>query len=233
MGLCSRTQAALWIRDGRVRVNGRVADDAEMAVDTSRDRVEVDRVEATPAKRIYLAFNKPRGYVTTAADERGRDTVYALLAGSGLPWVAPVGRLDRASEGLLLFTNDSAWAARITAPGSQLDKTYHVQIDRLPGDGLLDALCVGVDDRGERLAAKSALELRRGERNAWLEIVLDEGRNRHIRRLLDAFEIGVARLVRVSIGSLVLGEMGKGSWRHLTDDDVAALAAPSPCDVDR
>jgi 23S rRNA pseudouridine2605 synthase len=128
---------------------------------------------------------------------------------------------------LLLFSNDSAWAARITAPDSRLDKTYHVQIDRLPDAPLLVALCAGVDDRGERLALKAVRELRRGDRNAWLEVVLDEGRNRQIRRVLAAFDIGVLRLVRVAIGTLALGDLAKGGWRLLDGAEVASLAGAS------
>ena len=122
-------------------------------------------------------LNKPRGLVTSAADERGRDTIYSAFATAGLPWLAPVGRLDKASEGLLLLTNDSEWSARITSPAAHLDKTYHVQIAALPEPDLLARMCAGVRDEGEALAVKSARELRRGGKNAWLEIVLDEGRN--------------------------------------------------------
>ena len=165
-----------------------------------------------------------RRYVTTASDERGRDTVYALLEGAALPWVAPVGRLDKASEGLLLLTNDSAWAARITAPESHLEKTYHVQIDRLPDASLPAALTRGVDEDGERLSARRVSELRRGKKNAWLEIVLDEGRNRQIRRLLAAHGIGVLRLVRVAIGPVALGTLAKGAFRALDAGEMAALA---------
>lgn len=222
-GLCSRTQAAQWIEAGRVALNGRIVRDPETPVDATRDRIAVDGVEADARERIYLMLNKPRGHVTTAADERDRATVYALLGDTGLPWVAPVGRLDKASEGLLLFTNDSAWAAAITSPQSQLDKTYHVQIDRLPDAALLAALRAGADDGGEHLAAKSVRELRRGEKNAWLEIVLDEGRNRQIRRLLAAFGIGVLRLIRVAIGDLALGALPKGAWRRLSADEAARL----------
>jgi 23S rRNA pseudouridine2605 synthase len=170
-------------------------------------------------------MNKPRGHVTTARDERGRDTVYALLEDAGLPWLAPVGRLDKASEGLLLMSNDSAWAARLTDPESHLDKTYHVQIDALPDSDLLQCLRTGVDDAGEHLAAKAARELRRGTKNAWLEIVLDEGRNRQIRRLLTAFDINVLRLVRVAIGALVLGGLASGKWRVLSMAEVTALGS--------
>ena len=144
-----------------------------------------------------------------------------------LPWLAPVGRLDKASEGLLLFCNDPEWAARVADPESGPDKTYHVQVDRIPDAACLAALPAGViEESGERLRAKSATLLRAGEKNAWLEIVLDEGRNRQIRRLLAALDIGVLRLLRVAIGPLALGELPKGQWRVLTDDEVRDLSAP-------
>ena len=224
LGACSRTHAALYICKGRVTVNGNVVLDPEKPTDAERDRIALDGKEIRAAERIYLMLNKPRGYVTTASDERGRDTVYTLLDGAGLPWLAPVGRLDKASEGLLLLTNDSAWAARITAPDSHVDKTYHVQIDRLPDAALLAALQRGVEDGGERLSVKSVRELRRGGRNAWLEIVLDEGRNRQIRRLLAVHDVGVLRLIRVAIGGLALGRLDKGGFRPLSAVEVAAFA---------
>ncbi|GAB2512055.1 pseudouridine synthase [Lysobacter humi (ex Lee et al. 2017)] len=221
-GICSRTQAAAWIREGRVRLNGRVLRDPEHPV-VATDHVEVVGLDPVAPERLYVAVNKPRGLVTTTRDEQGRDTVYRCLDGAGLPWLAPVGRLDKASEGLLLFTNDPAWAAAITDPRSGPQKTYHVQIDRLPAPGLLAALESGREVDGEHLAAARASLLRAGSRNAWLEIVLDEGRNRHIRRLLDAQGVGVLRLVRVAIGGLALGDLAKGAWRALTPQEVAAL----------
>ena len=220
LGLCSRTQAQAMIRAGRVRVDGRVVLDPEARTDMRSAAISVDDNAVGDAEKAYLMLNKPRGFVTTASDEHGRDTVYALLQGAQLPWLAPVGRLDKASEGLLLFSNDSAWAARLTDPASHLDKTYHVQIDMLPGVDLLQRLQSGIDDRGERLSAKSVRELRRGDKNAWLEIVLDEGRNRQIRRLLAAFDIHVLRLVRVAIGPLSLGRLEKGEWRPLSAQEV-------------
>jgi len=227
LGACSRTQAAQYARDGRVTINGRVVRDPETPVDAERDRIALDGAETRASGRVYLMLNKPRGYVTTASDERGRETVYALLEGAGLPWIAPVGRLDKASEGLLLLTNDSAWAARITAPESHVEKTYHVQVDRLPDAALLTSLKQGVDDGSERLSAQSVRELRRGEKNAWLEIVLDEGRNRQIRRLLAAHGVGVMRLVRVAIGPVALGTLAKGAHRALDSNEVTALAPRS------
>jgi 23S rRNA pseudouridine2605 synthase len=223
LGLCSRTQAAAWVREGRVSVNGKTVRDPEHPVRQETDRIAIDGRDPAAAERFYLALNKPRGLVSTASDERGRDTVYACLEGAGLPWVAPVGRLDQASEGLLLMSNDPAWAAAITDPATGPEKTYHVQVDAIPGPDLLARLCEGIRDGGEHLSARSASLLRAGTRNAWLEIVLDEGRNRQIRRLLAAHGLGVLRLVRVAIGPLALGELGKGAWRRLTVDEVRSL----------
>jgi 23S rRNA pseudouridine2605 synthase len=167
-------------------------------------------------------LNKTRGTVTTADDERGRETVYEGLP-PGLPWMAPVGRLDKATEGLLLFTNDSQWAARITAPETHLEKTYHVQIGAVVQDDLLRALEAGVPCGGGVLRARLAKRIRAGEKNSWLEIVLDEGKNRQIRRMLEASGIEVLRLVRVAIGILELGTLGKGAARELTDSEVRYL----------
>jgi 23S rRNA pseudouridine2605 synthase len=223
LGFCSRAQAGLLIRAGKVRVNGVVRRDPETPVRLGKDRIEIDGQQLKAAVRIYLALNKPRGIVTTASDEKGRDTVYSLL-GVELPWVAPVGRLDKASEGLLLVTNDSDWAARITAPETHLDKTYHVQIGKIADATLLETLKNGVRTKeGETLRVKGASLLRQGERNSWLEIILDEGKNRHIRRMLQTLGIEVLRLIRVAIGPLVLGALAKGAVRHLKAEEKLAL----------
>jgi len=223
MGVCSRSQAEKAIREGRVRVDGKVVLDPERPADPERQRILLDDEPVMASTRVYIALNKPRGIVVSASDERGRDTVYDLLKAAGLPWLGPVGRLDKASEGLLLLSNDSVWSARLTEPKHHVDKTYHVQVDDIPDQALLDRLVEGIVEEGERLAARRATLLRHGEKNAWLEIVLDEGRNRHIRRLLAAHGIEVLRLLRVAIGSLVLGELPKGQWRHLTQEEVTLL----------
>lgn len=228
-GLCSRAQAAAWVRAGRVEVNGRTVLDPEFPVRQGQDRLAVDGRVLEVSERVYIALNKPRGLVTTASDERGRDTVYSCLEGAGLPWLAPVGRLDQASEGLLLMSNDPAWAAAITDPGTGPDKAYHVQVDSIPDQARLTALREGIEAPEGRLRAKSATLLRVGTRNAWLEIVLDEGRNRQIRRLLAAQELAVLRLVRVAIGPLELGALGKGQWRRLSSAEVSLLTTPTPC----
>jgi 23S rRNA pseudouridine2605 synthase len=223
LGAASRTQAAQWVREGRVRVNGKPLSDPEFPVRQGVDRVEVDGRQVGLAAQLVLMLNKPRGLVTTRTDEAGRDTVYRCFKGAALPWLAPVGRLDKASEGLLLFTNDPAWAAGITDPKSAPDKIYHVQIDRLADPSLLANLERGVVLEGERLTFKSVRCLRAGERNAWLEIVLEEGRNRQIRRLLTACDVAVLRLVRVAIGTLSLGELPKGQWRMLARREIDLL----------
>jgi 23S rRNA pseudouridine2605 synthase len=223
LGMGSRTQAAQWVREGRVRVNGRVARDPEFPVRQGVDRIDIDGQASAPAARVVLMLNKPRGLVTTTRDEKGRATVYSCFAGADLPWVAPVGRLDKASEGLLLFSNEPEWAARITDPDSGPPKTYHVQVNRLPDAALLEQIERGAVVDGEPLAVRSVHTLRGGDKNAWLEIVLDEGRNRHIRRLLEAFDVSVLRLVRVAIGPLSLGKLAKGQWRMLTRKEIDSL----------
>lgn len=223
-GVCSRSEAERLVREGRVRLEGRVVRDPEHPADLQGSNIEVDGVVATAAIRRYLMLNKPRGLVTTLRDERGRDTVYRCFDAIDAAHLAPVGRLDKASEGLLLFTNDPQWAARITDPASGPDKTYHVQVDCIPDEAALAAMRAGVACDGVLLVAKSASLLRMGHKHAWLEIVLDEGRNRQIRRLLAALDIGVLRLVRVAIGTLQLGELPKAQWRELTEAEVAALA---------
>jgi len=223
LGYCSRSKAFDLIRTGRVSLNGGICRDPEAPARSERDRIEVDGKEITPQAKVYLMLNKPRGVVTTASDEKGRETVYAYL-GDGLPWIAPVGRLDKASEGLLLLTNDSEWAACLLAPKTHLDKTYHVQIGAGADAALIQSITKGVTtDDGTFLRAKSVQILRSGEKNTWLEIVLDEGKNRHIRRMLAQLGVTVLRLLRVAIGPLLLGDLPKGASRSLTDGDKRAL----------
>ena len=223
LGYCSRSRAAELIAAGRVKLNGTPPHDPETPVHIGKDRLEIDSQPVERSSKIYLALNKPRGVVTTAADEKNRETAYAYLP-EGLPWIAPVGRLDKASEGLLLLTNDSEWAARITAPETHLDKTYHVQISAIGDEKMLQSLRNGIrTSDGEFLRLKNVRVLRQGERHSWLEIVLDEGKNRHIRRMLAELKIEVLRLVRVAIGPLTLGDLSKGATRALEQEEKQAL----------
>jgi 23S rRNA pseudouridine2605 synthase len=225
LGYCSRSQAAELVRAGRVRLNGSVQRDPEKPVRLDSDRILVDEHAPRLEKKIYLMMNKPRGLVTTASDEKGRETVYSVLASSGesLPWVAPVGRLDKASEGLLLLTNDSEWGARVAAPETHLEKTYHVQIATIASDSVIATMLRGVSIEGQVLKVKECRLLRSGEKNSWLEIILDEGRNRQIRRMLASLGIEVLRLLRMSIGPLQLGTLAKGTYRWLSAEEKLAL----------
>jgi len=224
LGICSRAEGEAAVRDGRVRVNGRRVTDGQKRVSLETDVITIDGATAEASLRRYVMLNKPRGQVTTRSDPQGRPTVYDNLTDPSLPFLGPVGRLDQASEGLLLFTNDTQWANAITDPASHVTKTYHVQIDCVPEGVMLSALRAGVQDSdGERLSAARVDVLRTGERNAWLSIELDEGKNRQIRRMLEALDVSVLRLVRVAIGSLVLGELAKGAWRELLPAEIEAL----------
>jgi 23S rRNA pseudouridine2605 synthase len=220
LGYCSRSRAADLIRAGRVSLRGKVYRNPETPVSGRRFQITVDGRPVEPQSRIYLIMNKPRGVVTTAWDEEDRDTVYTVMnafSAERPAWVAPVGRLDKASEGLLLLSNDSEWAARITAPETHLDKTYHVQAGTIADEDFIRALIGGVRAKnGETLRAKRARVVRAGQKTCWLEIVLDEGKNRHIRRMLEAMGIEVLRLIRIAIGPLQLGDLAKGKLRPLT-----------------
>jgi 23S rRNA pseudouridine2605 synthase len=225
LGYCSRSQAAELIRSGRVGLNGNVRRDPETPVRLEKDRIVVDGQAIDARGKTYLMMNKPRGLVTTASDEKGRETVYTVLQkdGDSLPWVAPVGRLDKASEGLLLLTNDSEWGARIAAPETHLEKTYHVQIGKVVDEKFVEAMVSGVTDAGEFLRARCVRLLRAGEKHCWVQIVLDEGKNRQIRRMLKVLDMEVLRLVRVGIGPLALGELAKGTFRALTKEEKRLL----------
>lgn len=227
LGVCSRAEGVRLVEAGRVRVNGLASRDTTMRVSPERDLIEIDGVPIVRAERVYLALNKPRGLVTTRDDPQGRATIYQCLDGAELPFVAPVGRLDKASEGLLLLTNDSRWSARLLDPSSHVEKVYHVQVKGLLDAVAIERIAAGVVEAntGDRLDVVRASLLRVGSRStAWVEIILDEGKNRHIRRLLSELGIEVLRLIRISIGPLALGTLAKGEWRLLTADEVRSLA---------
>ncbi len=211
------------IRGGQVLLNRATPRNPETPVRLGVDRIEIAGKPLRAAEKVYVMMNKPRGMVTTAADEKGRDTVYSLLP-KDQDWLAPVGRLDKASEGLLILTNDSEWAARITDPATHLEKSYHVQIAARADERLIEAMERGVEtQKGEVLHAKRVSLLRAGEKTSWLEMILDEGKNRQIRRMLGAHGVEVLRLVRVAIGPLQLGDLPKGAHRALRPEEKAAL----------
>jgi 23S rRNA pseudouridine2605 synthase len=224
-GVCSRREAERWIEAGRVRVGGRTVRWPQRRIDARRDRVEVDGLRVgDAAERIVVALHKPAGYITTRVDPGGRATVYELLRGLDR-WVFPVGRLDRDSAGLLVLTNDHRLGQRLTDPAHEVPKTYHVRVEGAPDEAALRALREGVplpDGRPSRPARVRVLGTARGGQT-WLEVVLQEGRNRQVRRMCAAVGHEVHELVRVAIGTLPLGDLPAGGWRRLDAAEVRRL----------
>ncbi len=223
LGYCSRTQAERLIVEGRVSVGGRKTTDLSHWVEVENDRIAVDGVAIPAQAKIYLMLNKPRGVVTTRDDPEGRPTVYDCLGATDARFLSPVGRLDKASEGLLLFTNDTVLAQRLLDPEAHLGKVYHVQVRGQFDEVSAKAMTEGVFEVGEFLKAARVRTLRSGDRNSWIEVELQEGRNRQIRRMLDALGFECLRLLRVSIGEIVLGDLPKGASRPLTDAEIRYL----------
>ncbi|NLS01386.1 rRNA pseudouridine synthase [Rhizobium sp. P38BS-XIX] len=223
LGYCSRTQAEVLIAAGRVTVNGNRVTDPATWVDLEQARFAVDGIAIAAEEKLYFMLNKPRGLVTTRDDPEGRPTVYDCLRDIDARHLAPVGRLDKASEGLLLFTNDTVLSQALLDPISHVGKTYHVQVDRIMEVEQLERMERGIIDDGELLTASSARVLRSGDRNSWLEVELKEGRNRQIRRMLEALGIECLRLVRVAFGDMELGDLPKGAVRALTDAEITRL----------
>lgn len=226
LGHCSRSEAAQLIKMGKVTLNGVVKRNPETPTVIGVDKIAVEGKPVKEVRHVYLMLNKPRGLITTAADEQGRPTVFECLQGKDLPpHLSAVGRLDMASEGLLLVTNDNQWATAVTDPNNHVDKVYHVQINRVADEAFIRDMIKGVTtDEDEHLAAKKVTLLRSGPKNCWLEVTLDEGKNRHIRKLVEELNVEVMRLVRVSIGTLQLGKLEKGAWRYLTASEAARVA---------
>jgi len=210
------------VAQGLVSWNGRIVRDPEWGT-SEGDAILVDGKPLVGERKVYLMCNKPRGLVTTADDDKGRPTVFQCLEGRDVPHVGPVGRLDMASEGLLLFTNDTRWASALMDPAMRVPKTYRVQTDGILAPDAIYGMTRGVLDEGERLQAISVQVLRSGESNCWVEIVLQEGKNREIRRMLKVFGLEVLRLVRIRIGDLPLGDLAKGCVRPLTESEVEGL----------
>ncbi|WP_436030381.1 pseudouridine synthase [Rhizobium rhizogenes] len=223
LGYCSRTQAEALIAAGRVTVDGREITDPTAWIDLDRARIAVDGEAIAAEKKLYFMLNKPRGLVTTRDDPEGRPTVYDCLRDIDARHLAPVGRLDKASEGLLLFTNDTVLAQALLDPISHVGKIYHVQVNTIMEQELLERMERGIVDDGELLTASAARLLRSGDRNGWIEVELKEGRNRQIRRMLEVLGVECLRLVRVSFGDIALGDLAKGAVRPLTEAEVLEL----------
>lgn len=222
-GLASRTAAREAILAGRLRVNGRVVRDPDSWVEPARATIQLDGQRLKAARRTYLLFYKPKGVITTHGDPQGRKTVYDYL-GEQSKWVSPVGRLDKDTSGLLLFTNDTAFADFITSPESKVPKTYLAKISGLVSEEVIGKMNDGVDmKRGDRANPLSVRRVEDRGKYSWLEIVLAEGKNREVRRMIEAVGFKVLKLVRIRIGPLTLEGLEVGKWRELAPPEVASL----------
>jgi pseudouridine synthase len=223
-GLGSRTEARHWIAAGRVCVNGRKVQTPDYWVDFARDRVTLDDKPVHAGKKLYLLLYKPKGYLTAYKDPEGRPTVYDLMSAVD-QWVFPVGRLDLDSSGLLILTNDSQFAERLTNPVHRVPKTYQVKASTLLTDEQLDLLRRGVTLSDGPTRPAVVKRLRDSAKYTFLEITLTEGRNRQVRRMVDAVGSKVLKLVRTAIGPVRIGDLPIGKQRPLTADEIRQLSS--------
>lgn len=221
-GVGSRVEARRWIHAGRVKVNGTVTRNPDQWVDVARDRVRLDDKPLVARERLYVLLYKPAGYLTTYKDPQGRPTVYDLLTDVGT-FLSTVGRLDFDTSGLLLLTNDNQFAERVTNPASHVPKTYLVKASMLLTDVQLQHLRDGIELADGPTRPAIVTRLRDSAKYTHFEITLTEGRNRQVRRMVEALEAHVLKLVRVKIGPLAIGKLPIGKWRLLTPAEVQAV----------
>lgn len=221
-GVGSRTEARGWIGEGRVRVNGRIVKDPDAWVDLERDRIRFDGKPLAKQQPAYVLLYKPAGYLTTYRDPQGRPTIYDLIADRDR-YLFPVGRLDLETSGLLILTNDTAFAERLTNPDYKVPKTYQVKASKHLTDEQLDALRKGIELRDGPTRPAVVTRLREPGGRTVFEITISEGRNRQVRRMVEALDAKVLKLVRTAIGSVRIGDLQIGKTRALSDDEVRAL----------
>ncbi len=221
-GVASRTEARTWIGSGRVQVNGKLVQTPDQWVDLNTDTVTLDGKPLQPQKKMYLLLYKPKGFITTYKDPEGRPTVYDLMHDLG-QWVFPVGRLDLETSGLLLLTNDTQLAELITNPEHKVAKTYLVKSSKLLSDDQLELLRNGIALNDGPTRPAVVRRVRDSEKYTFFEITITEGRNRQVRRMVEALEAKVLKLVRTSIGALEISGLEMGKYRHLTNREVEAL----------
>ena len=223
-GIGSRVEARSWIHAGRVKVNGTLIRNPDHWVDMERDRVQFDGKPLAARERIYLLLYKPTGYLTTYKDPEGRPTVYDLVADVGT-FLSPVGRLDLDTSGLLLMTNDNRFAEHVTNPQSHVPKTYLVKASTLLSDAQLDQLRDGIELTDGLTRPAAVVRVRDSAKYTHFEITLTEGRNRQVRRMVEALGARVLKLVRVKVGRIGIGALAIGKWRLLTSIEVASLTS--------
>src|SRR5579872_280241 len=221
-GLGSRTDARGWIGEGKIAVNGKIVRNPDHWVDLGRDRVTIQGKPLHSAAKQYILLYKPKGYLTTWRDPQGRPTVYDLVDDVGM-WLSPVGRLDLDTSGLLLMTNDTDFAERITNPEHKVPKTYQLKAATLLTGEQIEQLRRGVTLNDGPTRPAAVKHLRDGAKHTFLEMTISEGRNRQVRRMLEAVGSKVLKLVRTAIGPIRLGDLPIGKWRELTVEEVAAL----------
>jgi 23S rRNA pseudouridine2605 synthase len=222
MGISSRREAEEMILEGRITVNGRIAE-LGMKADPNRDHIKVDRKLLTKREpKVYLMFNKPRNVVTTLKDPEGRPTVKDFLKDIRYR-VYPVGRLDYDSEGLLLLTNDGDFANAIMHPSKKIPKTYQVKVKGIPEQKEIDGLKKGIHLEDGLTAPAKVKRLKTTENNSWLEVTIYEGRKRQLRRMFDQVGHSVLKLKRIRIKSIDLGDLKPGGYRYLTPDEVTRI----------
>ena len=222
-GIASRRNAEKMIESGRVYVNGELVDYMGCVIDPDSDVVEVDgRVIKTESKKYYIMLHKPKNYVTTVSDDLGRPTVMELVRDISAR-IYPVGRLDFDTSGLLIMTNDGDFANILTHPKHSVNKTYIARIDRPLSEDELERLQRGIDLDGVKTAPAKAENIKRPQKGYEVKITIHEGRNRQVRRMLDAVGVNVMSLKRISVGSLTLGNLPEGKWRKLADAEVNKL----------
>jgi 23S rRNA pseudouridine2605 synthase len=221
-GVGSRVEARSWIHAGRVQVNGKVIRNPDHWVDMQRDRVRFDGKPLVARERLYLLLYKPTGYLTTYRDPEGRPTVYDLIA-DVVTFLSPVGRLDLDTSGLLLMTNDNRFAEGVTNPRSHVPKTYLVKASTRLTDAQLQRLCEGIDLADGPTRPAMVRRVRDSAKYTHFEITLTEGRNRQVRRMVEALGAKVLKLVRVRVGPIAIGALPIGKWRLLTPAEVAAI----------
>jgi 23S rRNA pseudouridine2605 synthase len=227
-GLASRSVARRAIVSGRVKVNGRLVRDPDRWTEPRTETIHLDGKRLRQARKIYLLFYKPKGIITSHGDPDGRKTVYDCL-GPDAPWVSPVGRLDKDTSGLLLLTNDTEFANHVASPETGVPKTYLVKANMLVGDELIARLSQGMElKRGDRAEPQSVRRVEDRGKYTWLEIVLTEGKNREVRRLLEAVGLKALKLVRTRIGPCTLEGLQVGRWRPLLPRERSLFYTKTP-----
>ena len=222
-GIASRRNAEKIIESGRVTVNGELVDFMGCVIDPEEDVVEIDgRVIEPENKKYYIVLNKPKNYVTTVSDDLGRPTVMQLVSDINAR-IYPVGRLDFDTTGLLIMTNDGEFANILTHPKHVVNKTYIARIDKPLDENQLDRLRNGIDLDGVLTSPAKAENIKRPQKGFEVKITIHEGKNRQVRRMLDAVGANVMSLKRISVGSLTLGNLPEGKWRRLSDAEINKL----------